>query len=48
MNIETVLVQALHLEAVNRIEEEERTSKVAVIRREEMRYLVEAVTKLLN
>ena len=35
MKIETVLEIALHLEAVTRIEEEERTPKVAVIRRDE-------------
>ena len=48
MKIETVLERALHLEAVTRIEEEEQTRKVAVIRRTETKYLVEAVTKLVN
>ena len=46
--IETVLERALHLEAVTRIEEEEQTPKVAVIRRDETKDLVEAVTKLVN
>ena len=35
MEIETVLEEALHLEAVTRIEEEEKTSKVRLIRRDE-------------
>ena len=35
MKIETVLKRALHLEAVARIEEEEQTPKVAVIRQDE-------------
>ena len=48
MRIETVLERALHLEAVTRIEEEEQTQKVAVIRRDETKDLVEAVTKLVN
>ena len=48
MKIETVLERALHLEAVTRIEEEEQTPKVAVIRRDETKDLVEAVTKLVN
>ena len=38
----------MHLEAVTRIEEEEQTPKVAVIRRDEMKDLVEAVTRLVN
>ena len=46
--IETVLERALHLEAVTGIEEEEETPKVAVIRRDERKNLVEAVTKLVN
>ena len=48
MKIETVLERALHLEAVTRIEEEEQTPKVAVIRRDETKDLVKAVTRLLN
>ena len=48
MKIETVLERALHLEAVTRIEEEEQTPKVAVIRRDETKDLVEAVTKLVS
>ena len=48
MKIETVLERALHLEAVTRIEEEERTPKVAVIRRDETKGLVEAIDKLVN
>ena len=48
MKIETVLERALHLEAVTRIEEEEQTTKVAVIRRDETKDLVEAVTRLVN
>ena len=48
MKIETVLERALHLEAVTRIEEEVQTPKVAVIRRDETKDLVEAVTKLVN
>ena len=50
MNIKTVLKReaVVHLEAVTRIEEEEQTSKVAVIRRDESKNLVEAVTKLVN
>ena len=48
MKIETVLERALHLEAVTRIEEEEQTPNVAVIRRDETKDLVEAVTKLVN
>ena len=38
----------MHLEAVTRIEEEEQTPKIAVIRRHETKDLVEAVTKLVN
>ena len=48
MKIETDLEKALHLEAVTRIEEEEQTPKVAVIRRDETKDLVEAVNKLVN
>ena len=48
MKIETVLERALHLESVTRIEEEEQTTKIAVIRQDETKYLVEAVTKLVN
>ena len=48
MKIEVVLELALHLEAVNRIEEEEQATKVAVIRRDKTKNLVEAVTKLVN
>ena len=48
MSFETVLERALHLEAVTRIEEEEQTTKVAVIRRDETKDLVEAVTRLVN
>ena len=48
MKIETVLERTLHLEAVTRIEEEEQTPKVAVIRRNETKDLVQAVTKLVN
>ena len=44
--IETNWEQALHLEAVTRIKEEEQTPKVAVIRRNETKNLVEAVTDL--
>ena len=48
MKIETILERALHLEAVTRIEEEEQTPKVSLIRRDETKDLVEAVTKLMN
>ena len=48
MKIETVLELALNLEAVTRVEEEEQTPKVAVIRRDETKDLVEAVTRLVN
>ena len=48
MKIETVLERALHLEAEIRIEEEEQTPKISVIRRDETKDLVEAVTKLVN
>ena len=48
MKIETALERALHLEAVTRIEEGEQTPKVAIIRRDETKDLVEAVTKLVN
>ena len=48
MKIETVLEQALHLEAVTGIEGEEQTPKVGVIRRDERKDLVEAVTNLVN
>ena len=48
MKIETVLEQALHLEAVTRIEKEEQTPNVAVIRRDERKDIVEAVTRLVN
>ena len=48
MTIQTVLERALHLEAVTGIEEDEQTPKVAVIRRDETKDLVEAVTKLVN
>ena len=48
MKIEIVLERALHLEAVTRIEEEEQTPKVAVIRRDETNKLVEAVNRLAN
>ena len=44
IQIETILEPALHLEAVTRIEEEEQTLEVAVIRRDETKDLVEAVT----
>ena len=47
MKIETVLERALHLEAVTRIEEEEQTSKVALIRRDDTKDSVEAVTKIV-
>ena len=46
--IETVLERVLHLEALTRIEEDEQTPTVAVIRRDETKYLVEALTKLEN
>ena len=46
--IETVLERALHTEAVTRIEKEQQTPKVAVIRRDETKDLVEAVSKLVN
>ena len=47
MKIETVLnEQALHLKTVTIIEEEEQTTKVAIIRRDETKHLVEVVTKL--
>ena len=42
------LKRALHLEAVTKMEEEEQTPKVAVIRRVETKDLVEAVTKLVK
>ena len=48
MKIETVLEQALHLEAVPRIEDEGQTPKAEVIRRDETKNFVEAVTKLVN
>ena len=48
MKNETVLERALHLEAVTKIEEEEQTPKVAVIRPDETKDLVEAVTWLVN
>ena len=48
MKIEPVLERALHLEDVTRIEEEEQTPTVAVIRRIETKDLVEAVKKLVN
>ena len=48
MKIETVLERALHLEAVTKIEEEEQQPKIAAIRRDENRELVEAVTKLIS
>ena len=48
IKIETVLEQALHLEAVTRTEEEEQTPKAAVFRRDETKDLVEAVTKFVN
>ena len=48
MKIETVLEQALHLETVTIIEEEEQTPKIAIIRRDETKNLVEAVNKLVN
>ena len=48
IKIETVLERALHLEAVTRIEEEEQTPKVAVIRRDETKDLVQAVNTLVN
>ena len=47
MKIETVLERALHLEAVLSTEEEEQTPKIALIRRDETKNLVEAVTKLV-
>ena len=48
MKIETVLERALHLDDVTRIEEEEQTSKIAIIRRDETKDLVEVVTRLVN
>ena len=48
MKIATVLERALHLEVATRIEEEEQTTKVAIIRRYEKKDLEEAVTKLVN
>ena len=49
MKIETVLnEQALHLKAVTIIEEEEQTPKVAIIRRDETKHLVEFVTKMMS
>ena len=48
MKIQTFFEQALHLEAVTRIEEEEQTPKVEVIRRNETKDLVEAVNRLVN
>ena len=48
MKIETVLKRSLHLEAITRLEEEVQTPKIALIRRDETKDLVEAVTKLLN
>ena len=47
LEIETVLKQALHLEAITRIEEEEQTTKIAVDRRDETNNLVEEATKLV-
>ena len=48
MKIETILERALHLETVTITEEEEQTPKIAIIRRDETKYLVEAVNKLVN
>ena len=48
MKFETVLEQALHLEAVKKLKEEEQTPKFAVTRRDETNDLVEATTKLVN
>ena len=48
MKVETILEQALHVGAVTRIAEEVQTPNVAVIRRDEMKDLVEAVIKLVN
>ena len=48
MRIETILERALNLEAVTKTEEEEKTLKIAVIRRNETKKLVEAVTKLVK
>ena len=48
MKTETVLERALHIEAGRRIEEEEQTPKVAVIRRDETKDYGEAFTKLVN
>ena len=48
MKIETVLEQALHLEAVSRKEDEEQAPKSAVLRTDETKSLVETVTKLVN
>ena len=48
MKIETVLEQVLHLKAASKTEEEEQTPKIAVIRGNGTKKLVEAVTKLLN
>ena len=50
MKIETVLKReaVLYLEAVTRTEEEEQTSKIAVIRRGETKNLVEAFTMMGN
>ena len=48
MTIGRVFEQALQLEDVTRIEEEEQTPKVAIIRMDETKGLVEAVTKLVN
>ena len=45
MRVKTVLERAFHHEAVTRIEEEEQTAKIAVIRWDEMK---EANTKLVN
>ena len=46
--IETVLEQSLHREAVIRIEENEQTLIVTVVRRDETNDLVEAVTMLMT
>ena len=48
MKTEILLERALHLKAETRIEEEEQTPKVAVIRRDETINFSEAVTTLVN
>ena len=48
VTLETILEQALHLEAVTGVDEEEQTPKVRVIKPDETKDLAEAVTMLVN